>query len=49
LVTPALLIEETDESVATALEVELTDGAKAIVLRIAAAVHGLVRGRCGEP
>jgi hypothetical protein len=44
-----IFIEETDAFVAAALEIESADGTKAILqFRIAAAVHGLVRGRCGE-
>lgn len=45
-----VFIEETDEGAEAALEIESADGTKAILqFRIGAAVHGLVRGRCGEP
>jgi len=43
-----VFIEETDAGAEAALEIEAADGTKAILqFRIAPAVHGLVRGRCG--
>ena len=44
-----VFIEATDAGADAALEVESADGTKAILqLRVAPAVSGLVRGRCGE-
>jgi hypothetical protein len=44
-----VFIEETDAGAEAALEIESADGTKAILqFRMAPAVHGLVRGRCGE-
>jgi len=43
-----VFIEETDAGAEAALEIEEADGTKAILqFRMAPAVHGLVRGRCG--
>ena len=44
-----VFIEQTDAGDEAALQIEAADGTKAILqFRIAPAVHGLVRGRCGE-